>query len=74
MNSNNFILEIPQDMSNDFKEWLKDKIKANISEQKQLQGFCIKQDGEKIEVTAESVKESLLPFVSDIVKQLMAQE
>lgn len=70
-----FKVEIPEDASTSLKGWLKDDLKANVKEKKQLKGFCLQdKDGGLVEVTLESVKEALLPFLSGLVAELMAQE
>ena len=65
-------IEIPKGLNKDFKEWLKQEIKGHIKENKEIKGFKLQdKDGGEIEVTSQSVQESLLPLVSGLVKDII---
>ena len=68
-------IEIPKGLNENFKEWLKQEINGNIKEKKEIKGFKLQdKDGGQIEVTSQSVQESLLPLVSGLVKDIIQQK
>jgi len=68
-------IEIPAGLGQELKDWLTGELKATITEREKLSGFCLHEpDGGKIEVTADSVREVLLPFLGSFVKDLVEQE
>ena len=68
-------VELPDDLGKNLQQWLSEELKVQVKKQKRLEGFRLQlNDGGKIEVTPDSVREALLPFVSGLVKELVAQE
>ncbi len=74
-NINIFRFEIPTETSQNFRQWLQSKGQIEIKEKKHLQGFYLyDKDGGQIEVSADSVQEALMPFVSQFVRDLLSQK
>ncbi len=69
------VLEVSEKLAEDFKQTLKAELGLELSQQKNLHGFCFQNaQGEKMEVTPESIEEALRPFLSGLVKEIVQEK
>lgn len=67
--------EMPSKLSSDLESWLVSELKAECKKNDSLAGFLLHDsDGGCIEITAESVQDTISPYLSEMVKGILAQE
>lgn len=68
-------VELSPKIAENLKDWLVGSMKAQIFGHDRMVGFCVQEaDGGKVEVTLDSVREALVPYLRGVVKEIAVQE
>lgn len=75
LGSHQLTIDIDKLATAELENWLRQELKAEVKRQGKISGFCLQEkDGGKVEVTAESVEEAILPYLRGLARQIVTQE